>query len=100
MITLILSNIINVSDYQKVLAVITLIIDVISSIILLWRVIKSKKISDKELKEIVKNGNLNKKSLLKVITEIILRLENTEEVPKDNEQKEAAERQKNEVNEE
>lgn len=92
MVTLILSNIINVSDYQKVLAVITLIIDIISSVILLWRVIKSKKISDKELKEIVKNGNLNKKSLLKVITEIILRLENTEEAPKDNEQKEAAER--------
>mgnify|MGYP006874325999 CR=1 FL=1 len=100
MVTLILSNIINISDYQKILAVITLIIDIISSVILLWRVIKSKKISDKELKEIVKNGNLNKKSLLKVITEIILRLENTEEVPKDNEQKEAAERQENEVNEE
>ena len=100
MITLILSNIINVSEYQKILAIITLIIDIISSVILLWRVIKSKKISDKELKEIVKNGNLNRKSLLKVITEIILRLENTEEIPKDNKQKEAAERQENEVNEE
>lgn len=100
MITLILSNLIEISDYQKILAIITVIIDIVSSIILLWRVIKSKKINDKELKEIVKNGNLNKKSLLKVITEIILRLENTEEVPKDNEQKEAAERQENEVNEE
>ena len=45
MITLILSNLITVTDYQKYLAVITLLIDIVSSIILLWRVIKSRKIS-------------------------------------------------------
>ena len=98
MITLILSNLISVSDYQKILAVITLIIDIVSSIILLWRVIKSRKISDETLKKIAQKGKLNKHSLLTIVSELILKLESEQD--KQNETKaEAEEPQKDEVKE-
>ena len=58
MVTLILSNLITVTDYQKILAVITLLIDITSSIILLWRVIKTHNISDETLKKIAQKGKL------------------------------------------
>ena len=96
MVTLILSNIITVSDYQKILAVITLIIDIISSIILLWRVIKTHKISDDMLKKIAQKGKLNKRNLLTFVSELILKLESENEQEK---QKEAEEPQKDEVKE-
>ena len=96
MVTLILSNIITVSDYQKILAVITLIIDIISSIILLWRVIKSRKISDETLKKIAQKGKLNKRNLLTFVSELILKVEAESEQEK---QKEAEEPQKDEVKE-
>ena len=96
MITLILSNIITVTDYQKILAVITLIIDIVSSIILLWRVIKSRKISDETLKKIAQKGKLNKRNLLTIVSELILKLESESEQEK---QKEAEEPQKDEVKE-
>lgn len=99
MITLILSNLITVADYQRYLAIITLLIDIVSSVILLWRVIKSRKISDETLKKIAQKGKLNKRNLLTIVSELILKLEKFEELPKDSEEKEAAERQKNEVNE-
>lgn len=86
MITLILSNLITVTDYQKILAIITLLIDIVSSIILLWRVIKSGKISDETLKKIAQKGKLNKRNLLTFVSELILKLES--------EQKEAEESQK------
>ena len=96
MITLILSNLIQITDYQKILAVITLIIDIISSIILLWRVIKTRKISDETLKKIAQKGKLNKRNLLTFVSELILKLEAESEQEK---QKEAEEPQENEVNE-
>lgn len=97
MITLILSNLITVTDYQKILAVITLIIDIISSIILLWRVIKTRNISDETLKKIAQKGKLNKRNLLTFVSELILKLEAESEQEK---QKEAEEPQKDEVKEE
>lgn len=94
MITLILSNLITVSDYQRYLAIITLLIDIISSIILLWRVIKSRKISDETLKKIAQKGKLNKRNLLTFVSELILKLESEQD-----KQKEAEEPQKDEVKE-
>ena len=97
MVTLILSNIITVSDYQKILAVITVLIDITSSIILLYRVIKTRKISDETLKKIAQKGKLNKRNLLTFVSELILKLEAESEQEK---QKEAEEPQKDEVKEE
>lgn len=97
MLTLFLSKIITVNDYQKYLAIITLLIDIASSIILLWRVIKSRKISDETLKKIAQKGKLNKRNLLSFVSEIILKLEAESEQEK---QKEAEEPQKDEVKEE
>ena len=97
MITLILSNLITVTDYQKYLAIITLLIDIASSIILLWRVIKSHKISDETLKKIAQKGKLNKRNLLTFVSELILKIESENEQEK---QKEAEEPQKDEVKEE
>lgn len=97
MLTLFLSNIINVTDYQKYLAVITLLIDIVSSSILLWRVIKSRKISDETLKKIAQKGKLNKHNLLTFVSELILKLESEQDKQKE---AEAEEPQKDEVKEE
>lgn len=96
MITLILSNLINVADYQKYLAIITLLIDIVSSVILLWRVIKTRKISDETLKKIAQKRKLNKRNLLTFVSELILKLESENEQEK---QKKAEEPQKDEVKE-
>ena len=96
MITLILSNLINVADYQKYLAIITLLIDIVSSVILLWRVIKTRKISDETLKKIAQKGKLNKRNLLTFVSELILKLESENEQEK---LKKAEEPQKDEVKE-
>ena len=98
MITLILSNLITVSDYQKYLAIITLLIDIASSIILLWRVIKTRKISDETLKKIAQKGKLNKRNLLTFVSELILKLESEQDKQKEAEA-EAEEPQKDEVKE-
>ena len=99
MVTLILSNLITVADYQKYLAIITLLIDIVSSIILLWRVIKSRKISDETLKKIAQKGKLNKRNLLTFVSELILKLEAENEQNKKEAEAEAEEPQKDEVKE-
>ena len=98
MVTLILSNLITVADYQKYLAIITLLIDIVSSIILLWRVIKTRKISDETLKKIAQKGKLNKRNLLTFVSELILKLESEQDKQKEAEA-EAEEPQKDEVKE-
>lgn len=101
MITLILSNLINISDYQKILAIIALIIDIVSSIILLWRVLKTRNISDETLKKIAQKGKLNKRNLLTFVSELILKIESeSEQKETEKTQKEAEEPQKDEVKEE
>ena len=100
MITIILSNRITVSYYQKYLAIITLLIDIVSSVILLRRVIKSRKISDETLKKIAQKGKLNKRNLLTFVSELILKLESESEQDKQKEaEAEAEEPQKDEVKE-
>lgn len=97
MFTLVLSNLMVVADYQKYLAIAALSIDIVSSIILLWRVIKTRKINDETLKKIAQKGKLNKRNLLTFVSELILKLEAENEQEK---QKEAEEPQKDEVKEE
>lgn len=99
MVTLILSNLIAINDYQKVLAVITLVIDIVSSFILLWRVIKTRNISDETLKKIAQKGKLNKRNLLSFVSELILKLEAENEQNKKEAEAEAEEPQKDEVKE-
>lgn len=100
MITLLLSKLITVADYQRYLAIITLLIDIVSSFILLWRVIKSRKISDDMLKNIAQKGKLNKRNLLTFVSDLILKLESESEQNNQKEaEAEAEELQKDEVNE-
>lgn len=75
MLTLILSNLITIENYQKIIAIISLCIDVIASLILIIRVLKTKNMTPKEFEKIIKSVNSNKKTILKTLGEIILRLE-------------------------
>ena len=75
MLTLILSNIITIENYQKIIAIISLCIDIIASLILIIRVLKTKNMTPKEFEKIIKSVNSNKKTILKTLTGIILQLE-------------------------
>ena len=54
MITLILSTFFEIQDYQKILAIISLVIDIIASIVLVIRVIKTKNMTPKDFEKIGK----------------------------------------------
>ncbi len=75
MLTLILSTLFEIKDYQKILAIISLAIDIIASIVLIIRVLKAKNMTSKEFEKIVKSVNSNKKTILSAIGEIIGQLE-------------------------
>lgn len=75
MFTLILSTFFEIQDYQKILAIISLIIDIIASFVLVIRVIKTKNMTPKDFEKIVKSVNSNKKTILAAIGEIISQLE-------------------------
>lgn len=75
MITLILSAFFEIQDYQKILAIISLVIDIIASIVLVIRVIKTKNMTPKDFEKIVKSVNSNKKTILSAIGKIISQLE-------------------------
>ena len=90
MITLILSAFFEIQDYQKILAIISLVIDIIASIVLVIRVIKTKNMTPKDFEKIVKSVNSNKKTILSAIGEIISQLEKEQK----EEQKEQKEEQK------
>ena len=75
MITLILSTFFEIQDYQKILAIISLVIDIIASIVLVIRVIKTKNMTPKDFEKIVKSVNSNKKTILSAIGVIISQLE-------------------------
>ena len=89
MFTLILSTFFEIQDYQKILAIISLIIDIIASIVLVIRVIKTKNMTPKDFEKIVKSVNSNKKTILSAIGEIISQLEN--EQKQNNKQKQKKE---------
>ena len=99
MITLFLSAFFEIKDYQKILAIISLVIDIIASIVLVIRVIKTKNMTPKDFEKIVKSVNSNKKTILSAIGEIISQLEK-EQKEKQKEQKEEQkqEEQKQEEN--
>lgn len=75
MLTLILSNLITIENYQKIIAIISLCIDVIASLILIIRVLKTKNMTPKEFEKIIKSVNSNKQTILKTLTGIISQLE-------------------------
>ena len=75
MLTLILSNLITIENYQKIIAIISLCIDVIASLVLIIRVLKTKNMTSKEFEKIIKSVNSNKQTILKTINAIILQLE-------------------------
>lgn len=75
MLTLILSNLITIENYQKIIAIISLCIDVIASLILIIRVLKTKNMTPKEFEKIIKSVNSNKKTILKALGGIISQLE-------------------------
>ena len=94
MITLILSTFFEIQDYQKILAIISLVIDIIASIVLVIRVIKTKNMTPKDFEKIVKSVNSNKKTILSAIGEIISQLEKEQK----EEQKQKAEQKEQEEN--
>lgn len=78
MLTLILSNLITIENYQKIIAIISLCIDVIASLVLIIRVLKTKNLNKKTLKNLIESTNKNKQTILKAIMEIIERFEKEE----------------------
>ena len=93
MLTLFLSTFFEIQDYQKILAIISLVIDIIASIVLVIRVIKTKNMTPKDFEKIVKSVNSNKKTILSAIGEIISQLER-EQKEEQKEQKEQKKEQK------
>ena len=75
MLTLILSNLITIENYQKIIAIISLCIDVIASLVLIIRVLKTKNMTPKEFNKIIKLVNSNKQTILKTLSGIISQLE-------------------------
>ena len=99
MLTLILSAFLESQDYQKILAIISLVIDIIASIVLVIRVIKTKNMTPKDFEKIVKSVNSNKKTILSAIGEIISQLEKEQKqkVQEEQKQKEQEENTESEV---
>ena len=87
MLTLILSNLITIENYQKIIAIISLCIDVIASLILIIRVLKTKNITPKDFEKIIKSVNSNKQTILKTLGGIISQLEKEQKDEHKNEQK-------------
>ena len=87
MLTLILSNLITVENYQKIIAIISLCIDVIASIVLIIRVLKTKNMTPKEFEKIIKSVNSNKQTILKTLGGIISQLEKEQKDEQKDEQK-------------
>lgn len=98
MITLILSTFFEIQDYQKILAIISLVIDIIASIVLVIRVIKTKNMTPKDFEKIVKSVNSNKKTILSAIGEIISQFEKEQKEEQKAKQKEQKAKQKEQEN--
>lgn len=84
MITLIFSSTISLNTLQEVGGYITLIIDIIASIILLYKVITTKNLTPKKVAKLV-TTNKGKQKLAKIISEILngLNTENNNENKED-----------------
>lgn len=75
MITLIFSSTITLNALQEIGGYITLIIDIIASIILLYKVITAKNITPKKVAKLV-TTNKGKQKLAKIISEVLNALNN------------------------
>lgn len=84
MITLIFSTTISMNALQEIGGYITLIIDIIASIILLYKVITAKNITPKKVAKLV-TTNKGKQKLAKIISEVLnaLNSENNNENKED-----------------
>lgn len=100
MLTLILSNLITIENYQKIIAIISLCIDVIASLILIIRVLKTKNMTPKEFEKIIKSVNSNKKTILKTLTGIISQLEKEHKDEQTDKQKKEQKKEHKEKSEE
>ena len=78
MITLLFSSTISLTTFQEIGGYITLIIDIIASLILLYKVIKAKNITPKKVAKLV-TTNKGKRKLAKIISEILKTLNNNED---------------------
>lgn len=84
MITLIFSSTISLNTLQEIGGYITLIIDIIASVILLYKVITAKNLTPKKVAKLV-TTNKGKQKLAKIISEILngLNAENNNENKED-----------------
>ena len=100
MLTLILSNLITIENYQKIIAIISLCIDVIASLILIIRVLKTKNMTPKEFEKIIKSVNSKKQTILKTLTGIISQLEKEQKDEQPVKQKKSRKKEHKEKSEE
>ena len=100
MLTLILSHLITIENYQKIIAIISLCIDVIASLILIIRVLKTKNMTPKEFEKIIKSVNSNKQTILKTLTGIISQLEKEQKDEQTDKQKKEQKKEHKEKSEE
>ena len=100
MLTLILSNLITIENYQKIIAIISLSIDVIASLVLIIRVFKTKNMTPKDFEKIIKSVNSNKKTILSVIGGIISQHEKEQKDEQTDKQKKEQKKEHKEKSEE
>ena len=77
MITLLYSTTMSLTTFQEIGGYITLIIDIITSLILLYKVIKANNITPKKVAKLI-TTNKGKQKLAKIISEILKTLNNNE----------------------
>lgn len=77
MITLLFSTSMSLTTFQEIGGYITLIIDIIAALILLYKVIKANNITPKKVAKLI-TTNKGKQKLAKIISEILKTLNNNE----------------------
>ena len=77
MITLLYSTTMSLTTFQEIGGYITLIIDIIAALILLYKVIKANNITPKKVAKLI-TTNKGKQKLAKIISEILKNLNNNE----------------------
>ena len=78
MITLLYSTTMSLTIFQEIGGYITLIIDIIAALILLYKVIKANNITPKKVAKLI-TTNKGKQKLAKIISEILKTLNNNED---------------------
>ena len=77
MITLLYSTTMSLTTFQEIGGYITLIIDIIAALILLYKVIKANNITPKKVAKLI-TTNKGKQKLAKIISEILKTINNNE----------------------